>query len=117
MSPREGGVITEDMVQEEVEGLQLMMVRRRNLSYPVFDADNHLYETPDALTKFLPDAYKGLVKYLEVNIGGKIRTRIAVDDHIAGFIPNPTFTRVAPPGGPKQRSHAAAIDRRIRCIF
>ena len=22
---------------------------------PIFDADNHLYETKDALTKFLPD--------------------------------------------------------------
>ena len=24
------------------------------LNYPVFDADNHMYETEDALTKFLP---------------------------------------------------------------
>ncbi len=29
------------------------------LDIPVFDADNHLYETRDALTKFLPDRYKG----------------------------------------------------------
>ena len=28
------------------------------LDIPVFDADNHLYETRDALTKFLPDRYK-----------------------------------------------------------
>ena len=26
----------------------------RSLTFPVFDADNHMYETDDALTKFLP---------------------------------------------------------------
>lgn len=26
----------------------------RQLSFPVFDADNHFYETREALTKFLP---------------------------------------------------------------
>ncbi len=26
----------------------------RSLGIPVFDADNHLYETREALTKFLP---------------------------------------------------------------
>ena len=24
----------------------------------IFDAENHMYETKEALTKFLPDAYK-----------------------------------------------------------
>ena len=27
----------------------------RELSYPVFDADNHFYEPREALTQFLPD--------------------------------------------------------------
>ena len=26
----------------------------RSLDFPVFDADNHLYETTDAFTRFLP---------------------------------------------------------------
>ena len=29
----------------------------RTLDYPVFDADNHMYETKEALTKFLPEKY------------------------------------------------------------
>ncbi|MDT5171943.1 MAG: hypothetical protein QOD02_5308, partial [Mycobacterium sp.] len=27
----------------------------RELRFPVFDADSHMYETREALTKFLPD--------------------------------------------------------------
>ena len=30
----------------------------RQLDFPVFDADNHMYETKDALTKFLPDGVR-----------------------------------------------------------
>lgn len=30
----------------------------RKLDFPVFDADNHLYETTDALTKYLPRGNK-----------------------------------------------------------
>ena len=33
----------------------------RFLDVPVFDADNHMYETKDALTKFLPYQYKGAI--------------------------------------------------------
>jgi hypothetical protein len=29
------------------------------LSIPLFDADNHLYETRDALTKYLPERWRG----------------------------------------------------------
>ncbi|MGZ4759767.1 MAG: amidohydrolase family protein, partial [Acidimicrobiales bacterium] len=53
---------------------------------PVFDADNHLYETKDALTKFLPDRYKGAVDYVEV----RKRTKIVVRGQISEYIPNPT---------------------------
>ena len=30
----------------------------RELSFPVFDADNHMYESEEALTKFLPENRK-----------------------------------------------------------
>lgn len=66
----------------------------RQLEFPVFDADNHLYESPDAFTRFLPKEYAHLIKYVEV--AG--RTRIAIKNHITDYIPNPTFTVVAPPG-------------------
>src|SRR6478752_139801 len=72
----------------------LIYVRERRLPYETFDADNHLYETQDALTKFLPPEYEGAVKYVEV--GG--RTKLALRDHITEHIPNPTFNRVAVPG-------------------
>jgi predicted TIM-barrel fold metal-dependent hydrolase len=73
----------------------LMYVRERSPPYPVFDADNHMYENQDALTKFLPPEYEGLIKYVEV----KGRTKLSIRDHITNYIPNPTFARVAVPGG------------------
>jgi predicted TIM-barrel fold metal-dependent hydrolase len=66
----------------------------RTLDVPVFDADNHLYETRDSLTKFLPDRYKSAVDYVEV----KGRTKIVVRGTISEYIPNPTFDVVARPG-------------------
>ncbi|MDX6741505.1 amidohydrolase family protein [Actinocorallia sp. A-T 12471] len=66
----------------------------RELAFPVFDADNHLYETREALTKFLPDRAKGAIDYIEV----KGRTKIVVRGHISDYIPNPTFDVVARPG-------------------
>ena len=73
----------------------LIYVRERRLPYETFDADNHLYENRDALTKFLPKEYEGAIKYVEVNG----RTKLALRDHISEYIPNPTFDRVAVPGG------------------
>jgi predicted TIM-barrel fold metal-dependent hydrolase len=73
----------------------LIYVRERRLPYETFDADNHLYETRDALTKFLPPEYEGAIKYVEV--GG--RTKLAIRDKISDYIPNPTFAKVAVPGG------------------
>ena len=73
----------------------LIYVSDRKLPYSVFDADNHMYENRDALTKFLPAGYQGVIKY--VDIDG--RTKLAIKDQITNYIPNPTFTRVAVPGG------------------
>jgi predicted TIM-barrel fold metal-dependent hydrolase len=71
-----------------------IFVRERRLPYETFDADNHLYENRDALTKFLPAEYAGVVKY--VDVGG--RTKLAIRDRISEYIPNPTFGKVAAPG-------------------
>jgi predicted TIM-barrel fold metal-dependent hydrolase len=70
-------------------------VRERRLPYPTFDADNHMYETNEALTKFVPKEYEGIIKYVDVNG----RTKLAINDVISEYIPNPTFSRVAVPGG------------------
>ena len=61
---------------------------------PVFDADQHMYETGDALTKYLPDQYKRAVQYAQI---GR-QTRIVINNKVTDFIPNPTFERVAAPG-------------------
>jgi predicted TIM-barrel fold metal-dependent hydrolase len=70
-------------------------VHERRLPYETFDADNHMYENRDALTKFVPKEYDGVIKYVEVNG----RTKLAIRDMISDYIPNPTFQRVAVPGG------------------
>ncbi len=64
------------------------------IDFPIFDADNHLYETEDAFTRFLPKEYESLIKYVEI----KGRTKIAIKNKITDYIPNPTFNVVAPPG-------------------
>jgi predicted TIM-barrel fold metal-dependent hydrolase len=66
----------------------------RELPYPLFDADNHLYETEESLTRFLPDRYRDAIQYVQVNG----RTKIAIRGQISDYIPNPTFEVVARPG-------------------
>ncbi|HEX5265906.1 MAG TPA: amidohydrolase family protein [Acidimicrobiales bacterium] len=74
---------------------EYIQVTHRELPYPTFDADNHLYENRDALTKFLPRDFSGIIKYVEVDG----RTKLAIRDRISNYIPNPTFGKVAVPGG------------------
>jgi predicted TIM-barrel fold metal-dependent hydrolase len=96
-------------------------VPSRVLDFPVFDADNHMYETTDAFTKYLPAEYEGLIKYVEVNG----RTKIAVRNLISDYIPNPTFEVVAAPGAqeeyykhgnPERRSRREILGKPIRAI-
>jgi hypothetical protein len=64
----------------------------RELPFPVFDADNHMYEPQEALTKFLPDKRKNVIDYVQV----RGRTKIVVRGHISEYIPNPTFEKRDP---------------------
>jgi predicted TIM-barrel fold metal-dependent hydrolase len=83
----------------------------RMSDFTVFDADNHLYETRDAFTKFLPDRYKGAVDYVDV----RGRTKIVVKGRISNYIPNPTFEVVARPGSMEEyfrRGNPEGKDRR-----
>ena len=70
----------------------------RNLSFPVYDADNHLYETEESFTRHLPKEYDGLIKYVQING----RTKIAVRNVVSDYIPNPTFEVVARPGAQEE---------------
>ncbi|MBX6387747.1 MAG: amidohydrolase [Frankia sp.] len=62
---------------------------------PIFDADQHMYESPEALTRHLPERYRRAVQFVQVGRA----TRIAILNRITEYIPNPTFERVARPGG------------------
>jgi predicted TIM-barrel fold metal-dependent hydrolase len=61
---------------------------------PIFDADQHMYETPDSITKHLPQQFRHAVQF--VTIGRQ--TRVAINNKILDYIPNATFERVAAPG-------------------
>jgi predicted TIM-barrel fold metal-dependent hydrolase len=67
---------------------------RQALQGRIFDADNHLYETEDAFTRHLPKKYEGIFKYVQVHG----RTKVAVNNVITEYIPNPTFEVVGRPG-------------------
>ncbi len=93
----------------------------RQLDFPVFDADNHLYETQDAFTRHLPERYKGAIDYVEVHG----RTKIVVRGTISDYIPNPTFDVVARPGAqeeyfrignPEGKSYREIIGEPMKCI-
>ncbi|MFC5752432.1 hypothetical protein [Actinomadura rugatobispora] len=66
----------------------------RELPFPLFDADNHMYETEEAFTRHLPEDHRGAIQYVQV----RGRTKIAVRGQISEYIPNPTFEVVARPG-------------------
>lgn len=70
----------------------------RVLKFPVFDVDNHMYETPAALTKHVDPKFKGVIDYVDVNG----RTKISVKGRISEYIPNPTFEKVAAPGAQEE---------------
>jgi predicted TIM-barrel fold metal-dependent hydrolase len=93
----------------------------RQLKFDVFDADNHMYETAEALTKFLPKKYERAIDYVEV----RGRTKIVVRGVISEYIPNPTFDVVAAPGAqedyyrngnPKGLSYRELVGDPIRCL-
>ncbi len=68
------------------------------VDFPVFDADNHMYERTDAFTKFLPKEFEGIVKFVQVNG----RDKIAIRNVISEYIPNPTFSVVGRPGASEE---------------
>jgi predicted TIM-barrel fold metal-dependent hydrolase len=61
---------------------------------PIFDADNHIYEPIEALTKYLPERHRSKIQLVQV----ANRTRIALRGEITNYIPNPTFEVVSAPG-------------------
>ena len=86
----------------------------RDLGFPVYDSDNHMYETADAFTRHLPADYKGAIRYVQVDG----RTKIAIKGLISEYIPNPTFEVVAPPGAQEEYyRHGNPDGKSLREIF
>ena len=86
----------------------------RDLGFPVFDSDNHMYETEDAFTRHLPAEYRGAIRYVQV----EGRTKIAIKGQISEYIPNPTFEVVAPPGAQEEYyRHGNPEGKTLREIF
>jgi predicted TIM-barrel fold metal-dependent hydrolase len=62
--------------------------------YPIYDADHHYYEPPEAFLRHLPKQYRADFQYVQI---GK-RTKLAVGGVLSDYIPNPTFDVVAEVG-------------------
>ncbi len=64
------------------------------LGYPVWDADNHLYEAVDAYTRHLPKRYEGAIRFVDVNG----RDKLEILGKVSETIPNPTYVVIPTPG-------------------
>ncbi|MGB0621181.1 MAG: amidohydrolase family protein [Myxococcota bacterium] len=80
------------------------------LTCPVFDADNHLYETQESFLRYLPEKRRGAIDYVEV----RGRTKIVIKGQISEYIPNPTFEVVAAPGAQEEYYRVGNPDGKSR---
>jgi len=80
----------------------------------IFDADNHFYEPPEALTRHLPDQYRSQLQYVKLENG---RTKLAVGGKISEYIPNPTFDVVARPGAQEEYYRKGNADIRVAALL
>lgn len=62
--------------------------------FEVWDADNHMYETVDAYTRYLPEKYSGALQFVDVNG----RTKLQILGVVTECIPNPTYEVIPTPG-------------------
>jgi hypothetical protein len=74
-----------------------MGMRTDKLEVPVFDWDNHMYETRGAFTRPVPEPFRDAINYIEIDG----RTRIVIRGVVNEYNPNPTFDVVAWPGALK----------------
>src|SRR4051812_43879031 len=70
--------------------------RAREATVPVaaYDADQHYYETEDALTRHLDPAHRASIRWAEIDG----RRRLLVGDRLFQMIVNPTFDPIGKPG-------------------
>ncbi|GIT46499.1 MAG: hypothetical protein Ct9H300mP12_10840 [Acidimicrobiales bacterium] len=73
-------------------------VEHKTLDFPVFDADNHMYETQEAFTRYLPSEHRKAITYVQ----GQRQNQDCHQGKLSEYIPNPTFEVVAPPGAQEE---------------
>jgi hypothetical protein len=81
----------------------------QGVDFAIFDADNHLYETEDSLTRHLPATHRDLIRFVEL----RGRKKLVVRDRLTEFsdYPHPrgsTTPRLAPRA---RRVPAADVER------
>lgn len=64
------------------------------VDYGLYDADEHYYESEDALTRHLDPQFGGVVKWIEMSG----RRTLLVNDRLLTVVPNPTYDPVGVPG-------------------
>jgi predicted TIM-barrel fold metal-dependent hydrolase len=67
----------------------------RNLPFPVYDADHHIYEPEDAFLRHLPKSFERDFYFVE----HRGRKKLVINGMLSEYIPNPTFEVVSRPGG------------------
>ncbi len=63
-------------------------------AFEVWDADNHMYETIDAYTRYLPEKYSEALKFVDING----RKKLQILGTVTECIPNPTYEVIPTPG-------------------
>jgi predicted TIM-barrel fold metal-dependent hydrolase len=63
-------------------------------AFEIWDADNHMYETIDAYTRYLPEKYSEALKFVDING----RKKLQILGTITETIPNPTYEVIPTPG-------------------
>lgn len=65
-----------------------------DVPHRVFDCDQHLYETAESFTRYLPAEHRDVLRIAEVDG----RKKVLIKGRVSEYIPNPTFEVVAAPG-------------------
>lgn len=80
-------------------------------AFEVWDADNHMYETIDAYTRYLPQKYSEALKFVDI----KGRKKLQILGVVTETIPNPTYEVIPTPGRGLTTS-AASTPKARRCV-
>ncbi len=76
------------------------------VGYPLYDADEHYYEAEDALTRHLPKAYRGVVRWADI----EGRRTLIINGQLLTVVPNPTYDPVGVPGSLEKYFRSANTD-------